>query len=414
MTSYGREAGTRPSHPRPQLSRCGALRRIRALTLLVGLLFAVPGGALVQSGPAQPGSVQPLIADFDVVEAVVTHRMLDEVAPEVNRLLTRLLGDRHFVDERVPCTQDEAAGCHRATSDLEMVWMRDYQPIYQRAQAGALRIVRYLSPDSARGDYLTDVAAHGPARNPLHIKALSGRVHVMPLVHENGNLVTDGQYVFLSHRVFADNGPRGPVGPHLTAAGHRHRSPEEVLAVLAESLQRPLSNLVVLPGLPGNRSGHIDLYLMALEPGVLLVPRVPPEALDLVERDADRILGQNVAAFLDHHASLLRSVGFRVERLPMLAPLVDPMFGAGALGGPEVVFLTPTNALLLRTPEVSAVVLPTLNPGGPPAVRALQQRFEDEWRAFFRARGYEPHFAEVGGVARRGGLVRCVTAPVPR
>lgn len=408
----------RPGGTSPARSRFVATRSV---TLCLGVACFALALVAVGAGDARAQSVATWVsspgagpvADFEPLEAVITHRALEKTAPDISRKLTELLGDRHYVDDPRPCVVGVDANCFQSVTERRMIWMRDYEPTFVRTPIGTIRIVRYLHPDVARLGYAEQIAKSAPETHPIRRLAQHASVEVLPIVHENGNLVTDGRTVFLTHRVLDENSRAGR--PHLVAAGHRGRTQEEVLAVLASGLGRRSADFVVLPPLPMDRTGHIDLYLMALGPSVLLVPRVTEEALRLATSGDERIFASDIAAFLDHHARLLESVGFRIERLPMLAPFLTPADMADGRPDPDALFLTPTNSLLMRMPTRAHVLLPTLDTSDrPPAVGALQRRYEEEWRAFFRDRGWDPHFVDTTAVARLGGLVRCVTAIVPR
>lgn len=410
-----------------------------ALALLSLLPLAPASGVPVEPrpvaapAPAKPRTLPPAsrsaraplapgpIPDFAPLSAVLTHRMLEGFDPAIPAALGKLAGRRHRVEPYDPCGRDPGVACEHWPPDGMMIWMRDYQPIFVRRPDGRLKIVRYLSQNPNRTGYVASIAARvGRARaHPL----LAGRslaagrrppiVETLPLIHEHGNLVTTGRHVFLTHRVLDENAVPSP-DPHLTAAGYRARAPQEVVALLARALERPESDLVILPPLPGEQTGHIDLYVMALDPETVLIPAIPAEGLLATEVPLERALGLDAAAFLDQQAALVASLGLRVERLPMLPPALLPPYDGAVEEPNEAVFFTPTNGLLLRTPQSAAVLLPAWDaPGRSPAYRALNERFRDQWAAFFRSRGWTPHFLDGARVGRRGGFFRCVTAVVP-
>ncbi len=342
--------------------------------LLAGAaLAAAPEGADAPSGPGP-------VPDFAPVAAITTHASLAELVPELPRTLSALLGPRHAVAA--------ASG-----DDTTLLWMRDYQPLYVRRADGSLAALRSLSP------------------NPNRMRPTTAGERVLPLLHENGNLVSTGRTVFVTDRLLEDNAR--PL-PELAARGYRPRKPAEVLKILARAVGRPLRDVVVLPPLPREATGHVDLYLMALGPKTLLVPEVRDEAIALLGDEEEEALALDVRNFLDDQAARLTKRGFTVRRLPMMPPLLMPSVEADADERDMVVY-SPTNAVLVRTADVAAVVLPSFDaPDRAEPWRALIREYERTWAEFFRERGWAPRFVDATLLGRYLGLFRCVTAMVPR
>jgi hypothetical protein len=340
-----------------------------------------------------------------------------ELDPAFDKLLREVLGDKYFVETIDPCGVDPGRDCETWPSDRMTIWTRDYVPAFVRRADGRLKVVRYLSQNPNRSFYLQMVSPR--ARHPLYdvltpnAARPAALLETLPLIHENGNLVTNGTTLFLTNRVFQENAIPPP-DPHLPSQGFRMRGPDDIVAELARVFERSKNDVVVLPTLPGERTGHIDLFLMALDRRTLLVPSVPPEAMAVADGPMEREMGMATAGFLDQTANALRSLGFDVVRLPMLAPVMTPSYD-GVPGHVDPLFITPTNTLLLRTDKRAVAVMSSFSvPGRTPAFLAVQKRFEKKWSEFFRGRGWEPRLLDATAIARRGGLYRCVTAPIPR
>ncbi|MCA9542597.1 MAG: hypothetical protein KC620_27060, partial [Myxococcales bacterium] len=156
------------------------------------LLLLLSTNALGRVGP---------VPDYAPLAVVRTHVQAMDLSPEFVERLGSLAGRRHTV-----VGEEDTLGT--------MVWLRDYQPIYVRdaeAHLHALRVKSLL-----------------PERNGLKF-AGDPPIEDLPLVHENGNLVVAGRYIFISDRVFEDNeveapeslGERRPLVRDLAQALHR-------------------------------------------------------------------------------------------------------------------------------------------------------------------------------------------------
>jgi len=360
---------------------------------------------------AAPGPVP----DTAPLAGVVTHAALRRVEPAFARRLDTLLGPRHWVNRHSPCGADPGIDCTHWPEVGMMLWARDYAPLWVRGPQGARKAVGALSQSPNRPFDLDRALVE--ARHPWHapLSALRTRpggpaLTWMPLMHEGGNSVTDGERIYTTERLIRDNAVP-PMDPDLALRGFQPRTREEVLALFAATLERPVSDVVVLPELPGDETGHVDMFLMALEDGTLVLPEITPDAIAAAGASDERRLSIQASAMLDIVAMRLGRAGRRVERLPMLgARLWVPKPGRAA----EPVYATPTNALLLNVAGERRVLLPKVRlKGQPRAQRHLAERFEALWLAAFRRRGYTAELVDVSRLAVRHGLMRCVTAPLP-
>ncbi len=340
---------------------------------------------------ARPAKVGP-VADFDPISMVVTNEMLLEIGPALATALTEELGPRHHVD-------------HESESGT-MVWMRDYQLLFVRSKDARLEAVRYLSED-------IDRAKRNPPTEGT-VALPDGRkvpVRTLPLILEAGNLVSTGRFVFVTETVLTENAT-SPT-PELEKLGYKPRTPKEVVEVLSRTLELPARNVVVLPPLPGEATGHVDLFVLALGRDEVMVPHIPREALDAADGVDDPALVQAAGRFLDAQARAIRKRGLRVHRLPMLAPMFLDSVADG--DPPDRVFYSPANSLLINTGNTHVAFLPDFlfQVQFTPQEHRLQSRFVKRWRAFFAARGYKPRVVEAGLLARYLGLFRCVSAVTP-
>ena len=348
--------------------------------------------ATAAPGAAQPDTFRRVgpVPDYAPVGYVVSHARLRQHAPRMAEALDRHLGARHVVETRQPSSAD------MPDNDL---WLRDHQPIYVRNANGTLTAVRPLHPQPSRAQWM-----------PL-IPRPSILTKRLPLVHENGNLVTTGRHVFVSERIFDDNA-RSTVEPELTAGGYLPRSSDATLGVLADALGRPVEDFVILPRMPSEATGHVDLLLMPLDDHTIVVPRIPAQALRAPTTPGEQRLALQTRDFLDQVADTVEALDYRAVRLPMLPPIAVPSVDRPG----EVVpaYLSPANGLLLRTARDAVVLMPSIDPAQlEPSERALNEEYVDEWRVGLRKHGWKMEAVDIGDLLPYLGLVRCVTAVVP-
>jgi len=322
------------------------------------LLLATP----VQAAPGP-------VPDYAPLARVRTHIQATDLAREFVGVLAQLLGSRYEV-----IGDRESAG--------SLIWLRDYQPIYTRDATQHLRAIhtRSLLPERNNQRFPGD-----PPPTELG------------LVLEHGNLVVAGERVFLTERVLDDNGGKG--------AGEAG-----VIARLATVLDRPAADIIILPQLPGESTGHIDLFLLPVADDTVLVPRILPEALEGLS-ESEWLIGHTAANFLDAQSERLAGMGLKVKRLSMLPPRIMPSVDSS---GEDAVFFSPANALLLNIQGRRTVLLPDLHPSALRAShRRLFQQYRKQWAGTFQGLGWKPVFADATELARYLGFFRCLTAVVP-
>ncbi len=329
------------------------------------------------------------VPDYAMLGWVVTHERLAVRAPQLVHTLDRLLGERHVREQYVTDSPTKADG---------VIWLRDHQPIYVRQRNGILKALRPLHAIRQRLSWIP------PAPVPSFL------VERLPLVHENGNLVATRRHVFVSTRLTVENAEY-PKLPALQALGQRARTRIETLAVLAEAFDRPAEDIIVLPHMPFEVTGHIDMFLMALDDDTLLVPLLGREALHLAEAGEATRVAAAIATFLDDTAHRVRALGYTVLRPPILAPPLTLSIDDGNM---DPAVISPTNGLLLRTRRDAVALMPRLDTAPrPPRTEALARRYQLTWARLLATRGWRTELVDVADLSHLRGLVRCVTAVVP-
>lgn len=378
------------------------LRCVRAVGPLLLLCLVFAGSGCHWPGSQQPNasSTEPAseslagpVPDFAALTEVRWHSSLVPLAPDLPTLLTRLLGAAAVEEDDGP------------VDDGSLVWMRDYHPMLVRRASGEMMTVAYLAENHARSTLLNrrriGRAAHFPADQ------------VVPLIHENGNLVTNGRQVFVSERLLEDNMVERD-DPTLRAAGYRPRSSAEVIALLAAAVGRPKRDVIVVPSLPLEETQHVDVWLMFLDERTAIVPQVHEEAIERLAAN-DQPGADAVARFLDTQARALTARGLQIVRLPMLPPLtaITPETSEDPAGR-DALFLTPANGVLVAHGGKRVAVLPEFDMTEvAPDMADLQAEYEQAWATELAALDWTVEFVDGTTLVRYLGLLRCVTAPFP-
>jgi len=346
------------------------------------------------------GVVAGPVPDYAPMLAVVSHERVDEMAPELRPTLTRILGSAHHSQRHTWTQLPESIADPVDQDDDSTVWMRDYQPIYVRQPDGRIVAYRYLAENPNRQAYL-------PTGLPTQR---------LPILHENGNLVVAGRYVFLSEVVVDDN-EQTWTSPHLLREGYRPRTREDLKRLLALRFHRRPDEIVFVPPMPYEATGHVDLFLLPLDDHTVVIPQIH-EVPDtpFVRSSVSRV----VQVFLDEQAEMLASLGLRVLRLPMVAPTVhdteDVSREPRSLDEPlDLVVYSPANSLLVNRGGQRHVFVPTFAELAlPPLDAPRAAAYVRAWRTAFVAEGWQPQLVDASELAGHLGLLRCVTASVPK
>lgn len=337
-----------------------------------------PALSFARSGP---------IPDYAPIEGIRVHHTLREVSPGLWYTLDTLLGAALEISDYDGVDVEDGP-------DRGMVWMRDYHPLYLRRGDAPSVEVSYLAPNVNRSGWRPDQAAPKGAR--------------LPLIHENGNLISVGDHVFLSDIIITDN--QGAYeGDHLTAGGLRAFSEAEIREQLSTILERPASHVHIVPAMPGEPTGHVDLFMLPLGPRRLMIPVIRDEALALSSAPTE---GAEAQRFLDEQARLIAGMGFEVIRLPMMPPYYvsdDEEEEAASLA-----FASPANSLLLAYAGRQMIVVPSFGygQGHSKAWMAMSDRYARRWAESFAAEGWLPYLVDASELVPLQGFFRCLTAPI--
>ena len=365
-----------------------------------------------------PAALGP-VPDFGLVAGIATNWEIEKVCPDLGAALDAICGAAHLQDGRILGAEvvgdgdDEPAG--------NALWMRDYQPLYVRRGDGELRALRYLSVYPSRSRYLPLSDPTGPPPGPgyrYHAfpgSAEGGRwvsTEVLPLLHENGNLVSTGRLVFLTDRILDDNAEVHEE-PHLAASGYRPRPAAEVIDLLAAALGVSPEAIVILPRMPWEGTGHVDLFLMPIGPEVVVIPELRRQAIEMSSSDELRARSWWVATFLDERASEMEALGLTTIRLPM-PPLAFQEL-PDEDGGDDLLFHSPANGILVALDNARYVVLPGLEGlHEAESMAPMEREYTLLWRDGFAQHGWTAVFVDARILGQGLGLLRCASAMIPR
>lgn len=355
------------------------------------------------------------LSDFDTSLGIRIHALARDLAPAFYSALVQKLN--HRLDVITTGYQGPKLGYG---GDPNLVWLRDYDAAYVRRPNNQLCVVTPLCENPVRSGHLSTeyIPVAPPLPGQRYYRApgqTQGRwieTKTLPLLHQWGNQVSDGEHVLVTDKLLTDN-ERPHSEKHLVAAGYGPRDPATILKLLSSTLDIAAQNIVVVPKMPGEKTGHVDMFIMPLGPKRFLVPQVDSHLMTTIGYAHEIELAQRVHAFLENVTEQLRSNGFVVERLPMIAPVYlqpDPQ----QPGGHNGVFFSPTNSLVVNSSGQRFALLPTFDPKDfPGSYQKRHREIQRLWESFFRNEGYETQLVDATELAKSYGLFRCLVAPVP-
>ncbi len=357
-----------------------------------------------------------VLPDFSPSHGVYVHRLLRELSPKLLASLIDELGSERVI-ELTTGYAGPSSGFSRATS---LVWTRDFLPLSIGAPEG-ITVVSYLSVDPTRSGYDGSIYVPMQAPSPAHrFFRVPGQdsewrlTETMPLLNEGGNVVATGRWIVATDKVLRDNAdaPKEGSVAALRRSGWEARSTDETLAILSKATRTPTDRIIVLPPMPGEKTDHADLVVMALGPNEVMVPEVRDDILNIITFGHEIELGWRVREYLDEVAATLEERGLKVHRLPMLPPVYLGE-NDGEPTGYHGVFYSPTNATQVHIAgETPRVWLPTFDAEGfPESYVAVKHAYEDTWVDFFEARGFVALPVDATELGHAFGLFHCVTAP---
>ena len=262
---------------------------LRPTFVLVALLAA---GCVPDVGATDGPPVRRLPGEFEPIdELLVTWDDGDDLEPMFAQMVAEaswssrvvvVLDRAGIADEVYEAVVESGGDTDQVAlyhSDRDSLWLRDYGPLV--VQEGPSRMVydfRYF------GAQVDDTLTKKIARRRWSRGSTELDVRL-----EGGNLLSNGDGICLTSEIVLTDNP-----------GH---SEAAIRRLLASELG--CRELLILPKLEGEGTGHVDMYLTVIDAKRVLVGRY--------NRGVDR---EN-ARRLDRAATMLAAAGFQVTRLPM-------------------------------------------------------------------------------------------------
>ena len=276
-----------------------------------------------------------------------------------------------------------------ATSPGPMtVWARDWAPIFASSKEGELRLI----------DFNYYARRHADDHVPQRLAKSMGQTRIsLPVYNEGGNFMIDGQgHCLLSERIVEAN-------QQLKTSDDRQLSQDELADFFIEYLG--CRKVRILPRLPFEPTGHIDIWTKFIADQTLLVHKIDRSLMPLYKNPDHQQKAIEVADFLDEAADSFGKLGYRVVR--SLMPL--PVFYQGS-----TLFRSYTNHLLVNGRAlIPRFVKPSKGTYSYPDKEHLK-RFEDDITAVLTEYGYQPVFLDSDDLIPLNGAIHCATMQVPR
>ena len=314
-------------------------------------------------------------------------------------------------------------------------WTRDLFPLQTTDEQGRLVVIPYLSalsPDGAPFDGSHYIPVPLPADAPPNAKSFKFNdkyhwleVRSLPLLFEGGNVVATEKFVFIGQKVVEQNGRSTrelrdhylAQGASVTAVnrlvsglakrGYTKRNKEQVIDEFAKAFGLGSNQIIVLPWMPGERTGHVDMFLATLDEQTIALPYVPQWLIDRLDYDHERAYAQGVNEWLAVQTKTIkdRTDGtLTVVRVPMLPPKNLQSCSLSSLGWSANLLATVNWILHEDMAFVPIFKTHTLQnePGA-------AERFKDEIRSVLSHYGFQTQFVDCSRLLRHNGLLHCLT-----
>ncbi len=328
-----------------------------------------------------------------------------------------------------------------ATLQPNQLWIRDRFPFQVTSAQGLPVVISYLSLFNTYGTaYDGGSSFYEPSiAGPQSIPGARGyrvgdkmkwmEVRSLPILMTGGSVVSSGGYLFIGEKVLTDNrldyaplreklkvsGLRPPQVSSFTdaflKAGYHARNADETLDEIARVTGIPRDRIVVMPWMPGSRSGSLDSYLATLDDGNLAIPYVPQELIDQLTLPHERDFALRLNTWLDERSRQIQESTSahpdqaHVVRLPMLPPRQLSQSQLSALGWDATFPSTVDWAV-----DGHRIFVPAFSDIESEFTAESMKRFRSEIRTKLQAHGFTTVFAEAGELLPKQGLLHAITA----
>lgn len=286
------------------------------------------------------------------------------------------------------------------------VWARDFSPISAfRKDAKGKPTLGFFDFNYYAGRILDDTIPDVLSRS-LGIERIS-----LPVYNEGGNFMSNGpRHCLMASRVLDAN-------RETPAPDDSTLSESEIVAWYRDFLG--CARVHIFPRMPYEKTGHIDLWAKFLNDEDIVVSQLRDETIASIESQEHKAKATEIQQFLEARAGDLRSLGYRILRIPMPAPLFRSK-------GKRDIIRTYTNSLVVN----ETVIVPSYDkvdlPSGDVDLgrieypdRGLKQIYEDEVRRVYESavtitgKNLTVVFENADVFIAEGGAIHCVTMQIP-
>lgn len=341
-----------------------------------------------------------------LVDAGVDVWLLASSVPQVQQT-------RQIMQQRFRLTLEEMQQVKPLPVATQTVWARDWAPLFaknvQHPERWGMVDLKYYPDrpvDDASASFLTQVLQ----RRPPHLSWSSASSPTfqslpVPVELEGGNVMCHPKHCFVTREVLLRLEERGEVADEA-----------RIVAQLEQYLQQ---RFWVVPRMPYEGTGHIDIWAKFLSPTQVIVGEISDESLALIpEEQADTY--RAVQTFLNEQATGKDQAGHEVPNalatiLRREAPEVEilriPMPTPGVYRGVET-FRTYTNSLFVN----QTAIVPRYQRGSR-AERENRDLLKEQEQAVadvYQKAGFQVKWILADNLIRDGGAWHCVSMQVPK
>jgi len=339
-----------------------------------------------------------------------------------------------------------------------MAWIRDHYPVWGHFKDGDRTntgMLRYTSPYSERAFPNSGPANYAPVSPPAGApkdavlvrqgnESLFVGQREFPGFLEGGNFQwttnSDRPYVFTSNKtvelnryVSTETLPQlyQQIAERLNGTGIaadkwmrefkqgltergitlpvREQTREDVIKTMSKATTVPEDRIIITEWMPGERSGHVDMWLGVLRGNLLAVPYIPPTLINKLGFAHEREFSFGINAWLDKQVEQLSSLpDVRIVRLPMLPPKNLKPSSQSPLGY-DATFLSTVNFVT----QGDRVIIGEHEGWMSKLEPADREQLRDEIKTKLADFGMETDFVAADQVLDKGGGLHCVTADYP-
>jgi agmatine/peptidylarginine deiminase len=182
--------------------------------------------------------------------------------------------------------------------------------------------------------------------------------------------------------------------------------------------------VVIVPKMPYETTGHIDMWAKALSDKIMLVSAMDSEVINRLKDKKLKSVATEVANYLDQRAEELSDLGFEVVRIPM--PMPHFKNGSSVESGKEEYgFRSYTNALILSTHQGRSILVPHYEKGRSTQARGSEEKNfpypdQDQLKAMelkvtatYSKFGFKVISVQADELLAYGGAIHCATMQLP-